>query len=84
MMDREQADRIEATLNSMLRVVAAQAVKGTPLTEAAQLLDRAGLDSRLIADACDATPGGVRSVLSTARGARASRGDGTRKGGGTK
>lgn len=74
-MDAQQANRMEATLNSILRLLAAQAVEGKPLTEGAKLLERAGLERRMIADLYQTSPESVRSILSKAARARTGSGE---------
>lgn len=66
-MNDEGIDRIEVTLTSILRLLAAEAVEGKSLAEGVQLLDRAGLESGLIADICGTTAGTVRATLSRAK-----------------
>lgn len=73
-MNEQEAERIDAKLETILRVLAWSAVDGKSLVESVEILSRLGLDRNQIAAVCDTTPLTVSVRLSEAkRGAKGAR-----------
>lgn len=73
-MNEQEAERIDAKLETILRVLAWSAVDGKSLVDSVEILSRLGLDRNQIAAICDTTPMTVSVRLSEAkRGTKATR-----------
>lgn len=69
-MERDTAERIEARLDKILRLLASSRVEGKTLTEGVEILSALGLDAKDIAAVFGSTPSSVRGRLAEARGKR--------------
>ncbi len=68
MSDDESASRVEAKLETLIRLMALQAIAGAQtVREKAVLLNKAGMSSRDIAALCDTTPNTISVALSNAK-----------------
>jgi hypothetical protein len=67
MSPEEKLDLLLSKLDCITKVLAFQYVSGKKPFETACILDRAGLDRKLIAEVLDTSPDSVRAMVSQAR-----------------